>query len=399
MQNGYRSRFGVPMDLDIRTMMVMTALQSLLLAGLLALVSMHVENMRGVRAWALSELAIGVSLGLAYTQLTPGNSWIVVVGAGVLVLGLNFQLIGNLAFCKRAVRWHWMGLSTGLAVILNIIFVVLYPDIPHRVICNSLILAALSMANAYVLFRHDEPPIRAALWFTGGGFGLLSSLLILRAAYVAIFPAHDYGLYAQIAINPATFFVVCVVQLILVIGFVLMMHYRIAHDLKTLAARDGLTGALNRRRLEEEFEHLRALYLRGGGSLAVMMIDVDHFKAINDQYGHLVGDEVLRRLAALTESTIRKQDYFARYGGEEFCILMPATTEQDALLIAERLRQSYAEMPMDGGDAPWFSTISIGVADATLAGFEFDTLIAAADSAMYAAKMRGRNRVVSYSSL
>ena len=380
-------------------MMVMTALLSLLLSGLLALASMHAGSMRGVRYWAWAELCMGLSLGLSFTQLTPESGWVVVVGAGLLVLGLNLQWVGNQAFCKRVPDWRWVWGSTALVVLIDIIFTILHPDINSRVIINSLILAVISLSSARVLLKHDDPPLRHALWMTGGGFGVLGTLLIARAAYVALLPAQNYGLYTQIAINPATFFVASAMQMFLVIGFLLMMHRRIANELHTLAARDSLTGVLNRRQLEEDFAHLRALYLRVGGVLSLMMIDVDRFKSINDKHGHLMGDEVLRRLVAVTEATIRKQDYLARYGGEEFCILLPATTEAEAAAIADRLRQKYAETPMGQESAPWFSTISIGVTDSVRAGFEYETMIAAADRALYQAKQDGRDQVVTSSTL
>lgn len=387
------------MALDIRTMMVMTALLALLLSGLLAVVSLHSENIRGVRCWALAELCIGISLGLAFIQLTPGNGWVLVLGSGLLALGLALQWAGSRAFCQKQPQWHWVWMATGMVVVFNILFAVMYPNANHRVIANSLMLAVISFASAHVLFRHVTPPMRAPFFFTAGTFCVLTCLMLVRAGYVVVHPAEHYGLYNQIAINPVTFFIASLVQMALVFGFVLMMHYRISHELQSLAARDSLTGALNRRSLKEAFEHLRALSLRSGDVLSVMMIDVDHFKSINDQHGHLVGDEVLRRLVSVVGSTLRKQDYLARYGGEEFCILMPATSELEALVIAERLRSLYASTNMSEEDAPWYSTISIGVADSVESGFEFDALIEAADRALYLAKQTGRNRVIPSSNL
>jgi diguanylate cyclase (GGDEF)-like protein len=388
-----------PMDLDIRTMMVMTALLALLLSGLLALASLHSESIRGIRHWAVAELCIAISLGLSYTQAKPGNYWLVALGTGLMVLALNLKWTGSRVFCRRAPRWHRVWITTLLAVAVNGYFTILHPDITDRVVFNSLLLATLSAVCARTLLRHVNKTMLVPLWITAGGFLALTLMLVVRAGYVWTMPNHSYTLYTQNSMNSTTFFVASVVEMLLVIGFVLMMHYHIAHDLHTLAARDSLTGAMNRRYLEEGFSQLKALCQRAGNNMAVMMIDVDHFKAINDQHGHLVGDEVLRRLARLTETTIRKQDYFARYGGEEFCILMPDTSESEALLIAERLRKLYANTSMSESGAPWFSSISIGVVDSSLAEFEFEHLVAAADRALYMAKQTGRNRVVTYSSL
>jgi diguanylate cyclase (GGDEF)-like protein len=130
-----------------------------------------------------------------------------------------------------------------------------------------------------------------------------------------------------------------------------------------------------------------------------MMIDVDHFKSINDHSGHQVGDQVLQRLAAVAQASIRREDYFARYGGEEFCILLPATTEEKAGLLADRLREAYAALTMEFGGAVLQSTISIGVADSNHVGLEFNALVTASDKALYHAKQAGRNRVVAHSVL
>jgi diguanylate cyclase len=129
------------------------------------------------------------------------------------------------------------------------------------------------------------------------------------------------------------------------------------------------------------------------------MIDVDHFKSVNDKFGHPVGDEVLRRLVAVAEHSVRGDDYFARYGGEEFCVLLPTTNEEAASGLAERLRQAYADIKMEFGGKIFHSTISIGVADSLHVGSEFSALIAAADQALYRAKESGRNRVVAFSTL
>lgn len=214
-----------------------------------------------------------------------------------------------------------------------------------------------------------------------------------------LLPAGAYGLYVNMALNPLSFFISCMVQLCVTFGFLLMLNYRLLTDLQVIASRDALTGALNRRSIEEEALRLKARCERTGNPLAITMIDIDHFKSINDRYGHPVGDEVLRRLAKIAQTSIRADDYFARYGGEEFCLLLPSTTENEAWALAERLRITYAEMIVEIGVESLNSTISIGVADSTSIGLEFTSLVAAADQALYRAKQQGRNRVVSYSSM
>ncbi len=387
------------MALDIYTMLVMISLLTIMLAGLLAFASLHSGDVQGIRQWALAELLIGAGLGMAYYQSQLGMGVAIVSGSTLVAAGMVLQLAGLRIFVGKFFHWGWFWLVVGLMLASNLWFAILRPDVGTRVVLNSAIFALINVASARTLLVRVPQPLRAAYWFTAAAFVLLSVIFAARGVYVLTQPAGTYGLLDQVAINPITFFVGSMVQLALAFGFVLMTHYRIAIELQNIASHDSLTGALSRRNLEEEFSRLSALHARTGEPMAVMMIDIDHFKRVNDAYGHLVGDQVLRLLARLTEDTIRKQDYFARYGGEEFCILLPATTEQEGAIIAERLRQRYAAMPIGERGKEWFSSVSIGVADSVGAGLEFSGMIEAADHALYHAKQTGRDRVVMFSSL
>lgn len=387
------------MNLDIRTMMVMMSALALMFSGLLTLAGLHAGNVRGVQHWALGSLCIGLGLSVSYTQMEPpGDNWALIFGATLPMAGVGLQFNGIQTFKAGRCNGYLPWLLAGLALILGIWFVVLHPDIQARVVANSLVYGLCNAACAHALLIRIEQPLRTAYWFTGAAFAILATLFLIRAIIVFFAPPNSYGLYLQTPINPISFFISSMAHMCLAFGFVLMLNYRLSADLQKLAASDALTGALNRRSLEQEAVRLSARCTRTGDSLAIMMIDVDHFKSINDRYGHQTGDEVLRRLAAVAQKTIRSDDYFARYGGEEFCILLPSTIEKDAWILADRLRQIYAAMVMEFGGEILRSTISIGVADSTHAGLEFTALVAAADQAMYRAKQEGRNRVMMHSS-
>jgi diguanylate cyclase (GGDEF)-like protein len=136
---------------------------------------------------------------------------------------------------------------------------------------------------------------------------------------------------------------------------------------------------------------LRAL--RGGRSLAVVMIDVDHFKVINDSHGHLVGDEVLRHLSSLLRLELRPHDVLARFGGEEFVLVLDGLDLPDALRLAERLRDRIELTVASMGDVTVRLTASLGVACSDQHGYDLIQLISAGDAALYEAKRAGRNRV------
>lgn len=164
-------------------------------------------------------------------------------------------------------------------------------------------------------------------------------------------------------------------------------------ELETLATRDPLTGLFNRREFVRQAEHELARAQRLGGVLSLLMVDLDHFKLINDRFGHPAGDEVLRHVARLMTQTVRQTDRIARFGGEEFVLLLPDTPEADALRLADKLRQQLADTPVAGVGIP--VTASIGLA-CMPAGktLTLDTLLQQTDRALYQAKHQGRNRTV-----
>lgn len=170
---------------------------------------------------------------------------------------------------------------------------------------------------------------------------------------------------------------------------------RMYEKLEAQALTDGLTGLFNRRTFQERINEMRERAARQVRPLTLLLCDIDHFKKINDTYGHLTGDEVLRKIAKLLADNVRKVDVAARYGGEEFAILLEATDEANACLLAERIRLECAKLVLNGETNPFSCTLSIGVAEFPTDGNTAQELIAAADANLYAAKRAGRNRVVS----
>ncbi|MFH2125766.1 MAG: diguanylate cyclase [Pseudomonadota bacterium] len=162
--------------------------------------------------------------------------------------------------------------------------------------------------------------------------------------------------------------------------------------LKRLANTDGLTGVLNRRRFMELSRQEVARSHRYGGPLSLIMLDVDHFKAVNDSYGHEVGDEVLVSLSQVCRQVLRQVDLFGRVGGEEFMALLPETGLEAAAMVAERLRNALAAQAVSASKPELRVTISLGVAQLT-PETRLSDLMRLADDAMYRAKQNGRNRV------
>jgi two-component system cell cycle response regulator len=165
-------------------------------------------------------------------------------------------------------------------------------------------------------------------------------------------------------------------------------------DARKLATTDMLTGLLNRRAFLDAIERERARSDRHAFPLSLLLLDIDHFKRINDGRGHVAGDAVLRGVARMLVGVARKSDFVGRWGGEEFVLALPQTSEGGARIAAERTRRAVAAgvYAVPGGGDPISVTVSIGAASAE-APWSIDQLVGAADAAMYAAKARGRNRV------
>ncbi len=177
-----------------------------------------------------------------------------------------------------------------------------------------------------------------------------------------------------------------------VLGYIVVM--RMVYRLQHLSQHDSLTGLLNRRAIENSLDKEAQRLQRFGEVYSVMLVDIDHFKRINDNLGHAAGDEVLRAVAAILKDHAREVDRVARYGGEEFCVLLPHTDHEGALQAAERLRSAVHRTDIPWQDEQICVTISTGMATAQDPDEPLHALLKRADDALYRAKTEGRNRVV-----
>lgn len=171
-------------------------------------------------------------------------------------------------------------------------------------------------------------------------------------------------------------------------------QYQQTEQIRQLAITDSLTGLLNRRQILElattEFSRSR----RYQKPFSVLLIDIDRFKLINDNYGHAIGDQAIKATAEAMVNNLRQVDYCARFGGEEFVALMPETSLESAMIVAERIRSAIASITLSISSPIIQFTASIGIASYHLQDQEFATILQRADLALYQAKLQGRNRII-----
>jgi diguanylate cyclase (GGDEF)-like protein len=213
-----------------------------------------------------------------------------------------------------------------------------------------------------------------------------------REALVADFAEFDLGVLITIAVAVSALLALFAVPTVLLVRR-FMMHGQLLAQSRI----DTKTGLLNASTWEREAAVEITRAVRTGSPLALAIVDIDHFKLVNDTYGHLVGDKALRAVTDALRSQLRVYDLAGRFGGEEFAILLPHAREVDALNVAERLRRHIADMSIPVGDDPESGpyvkvTISVGVAALDGASRELTDMLAAADAALYYAKDTGRNR-------
>jgi diguanylate cyclase (GGDEF)-like protein len=218
----------------------------------------------------------------------------------------------------------------------------------------------------------------------------LMALALNPESLKADFAQVDLGILVAVAVGANPFLAICGVPTVL-LARRFMMH---AH-LLARSRMDAKTGLLNSSTWENEADAEIARAVRTRSPIVVALIDIDHFKAVNDTYGHLVGDIALKAVAAAIRGELRSYDLAGRFGGEEFVVLLPRTTEADAMVIAERLRTHIAATPIPIGDDVGTCvrlTVSLGIAALDGTARELTDLLAAADSALYYAKDNGRNK-------
>lgn len=383
---------------DLKTIIFMSMLLTFMLSMLLAITRTHHKEVNGPGYWAVGNLVIGLGMVLVLMQLDSPKA-LFLPGMALIGAGLSLYINGIQAFIGRKPDHRIPIVVFVLLALIDVYFMLVHHDMQLAIVLSALIFSAIYFYSARLTFSRDEGLVGNLFWIVSSLYLLMALLMLGRSVFASQASAEVFESFATWPINAYTFMLGAVSQFFISSLFVLILSYKLNQNLESIATIDGLTNILNRRGLEDAASKMQDMCKRINLSMTVILIDIDHFKKVNDKHGHLTGDDVLRHVAKVVAGILRASDVFGRYGGEEFCAFLPNTTESDAIGLAERIRIGVEASPLKLENATIKTTISIGVADSVRAGYDFKGLVAAADGALYGAKNGGRNQVVSYTQI
>lgn len=363
-------------------------------------------------------ITLGVSMGLvARRERRDGMVWWSWGMAMVVLVHLLFALRGQIS------DWLSVVLGNSLLITVFALFAEGLCEFQQRQPRRRLIWAPVALMPLAQALLLGEPVVRALLvtfllgfqvavmlhlvlahrrqtagrgqYFLVTGLALVIGALLLRLGAFLLGELELSQVTSSSAAHASSVLVITLTTILIAMGLVMMSKERADALNRTLALQDDLTGLHNRRAIQKLLEQQLALARRSGQPLALLVIDIDHFKQINDSYGHLSGDQALREVADGLRKRLRAQDTAGRWGGEEFIVILPGADAAGARALAETLRRAAEQARLTALDGRTMSfTISIGLHALDLAGHnERDDMIAAADRALYLAKQNGRNRV------
>ena len=385
----------MPIELDVRSISVV----AFVVYVALAVIMLHERFTRrvypGFTAWTVSQVMLAAGMVLVSLRGLVPEFIPVLFGSALLLFAQTLIYDGLVSFFGDRPRrgFHYTLFATVMAADSWFLFV------DDRIATRTLLFSGFTvilLGHAVVsLLTNPRARREPAARLIAGACLLMAAFSAVRGAVGLDMPAGD--LFHVDPLLSTSFLISTVVSIVLVFGFVQLVQSRMEAELQAaqgraeaLANTDGLTGVWNRRRFETEAAREMARAGRHGQPLSLILLDIDHFKEINDRHGHQAGDTVLTTLCDLVCARIRGADSLTRWGGDEFLVLAPMTTAAEATQLAEALR---AEMAAYDFGAIGPVTLSVGVAQyRPPAGLE--QWMAEADQGLYAAKALGRDRVM-----
>ncbi|MEI7805866.1 MAG: GGDEF domain-containing protein [Hyphomicrobiales bacterium] len=379
------------MTLDVNTLFMVTIYVEAILGLLLLFAWVQNTAIRAVAWWGFAHLLRAGSVVLFGMYGTVPDLISIDLANAVLFTAFAVTWTGARVFDGRPAEPVY--LVTGAVLWLLVCRLpVISESVDMRVLIASGIITAYTWLTAYEFWRARNEPL-VSRWPAIFMLFAHGSLFLLRTPLIAILPVsstnHVFGsVWLTVLSFEALLFTIS-------IAFILLAMAKERTELrhKTAAMVDPLTGIANRRSFLQDGAALANKHFNNPRPLAVLVIDLDHFKSINDRFGHAIGDRVLQIFTEVARQNMRASDLIGRLGGEEFAAILYDTSRDKAHAVAERIRSAFAEATLEVENRPVCSTVSIGMVFSQESVLDVTELLAQADQALYYAKENGRNRV------
>ena len=374
------------------TLIALAAILAALVTAVLHLVWRFNKHIPGLGFWVLSFLSASVfGANLLVREHMPLVLSVVLAQAGIAVAAYCCFL-GGRAYLGLRLPHHGYATAAIVAVVaLAVYFTVGHPHPAARFVLSGLVGGVYFLLTAVTLARGGFNKVPARYIFAAM-VGFHGAFLLLRPALFGLGSAAEAGSDMAQRISQYVALESTVALVMIAFGTLLLTNEHVTTELRHLAEMDSLTNVFNRRAYLTLLDKAISNAQRTRQGLPVLALDLDHFKKINDTWGHGGGDDVLRQFVALAQQCLRKEDVMGRLGGEEFAIFLLNADGQGAEAVAERLRALVETQPLRSDHHAIPVTVSIGVALCTR-GDSAETVLKRADAAMYLAKQNGRNRV------
>ena len=379
------------MTLDVPTLLICVTLVALVMAFWVGVMAVGKPRGDPLWPWAAALMAYALSNVIFAVRGQLPMFVVIAVGNACYALSLALMLMAIRRF-QGAPQTLWQVLvPVPLSLLL---FGLLLDDFPLRAAIVGLLFSA-QLAFVLRALTDKTHPIRGrGHYILIASFALLMVVLLVRGLVIGLGWLHVDAVNNSNPYQAGLFVIAMCAVVSAALGFVYMTMERAERHSYELAMRDTLTDMENRRAITDELERAVARSRRHGEMLGVLMLDIDHFKRVNDSYGHQAGDVVLRAVAQTLRARLRAQDVIGRFGGEEFLVVLPETDLEGARAAAEALRAAVEAAPIHWGAQRISVTVSVGLRGGIVTGGDTsDTLVGVADAAMYRAKQSGRNRV------
>jgi len=380
---------------DLRTLLLLVAVADVMVAIVLWM-SAGRRFRHGMGAWIASLLARALAVGVLALGFSP-QAGAFAVAAAVLALSMTLQGRALLAYDGRHFpAWVHTAVMTGAAVP----FALLGGDAAGAVLFGGMVFGTLLVVLAAIALQlHPTVSGRdRARVILVASFAIGAIAFYVRGVAVMLVADPMVAFVSPGPFQSSLFVVAAAATIVASFAFLLLHKERAEGEAVRMATTDPLTGAYNRRTFHEIAERELSRIRRAGQPLSIIILDIDHFRPVNENYGVRVGDEVLQKIADIVRSALRKEDMLVRYGGEEFLVMLPDVPGPGAVVVAGRIRKAVEADMLEVGGYRLPITVSVGVSARLDEGPEsIESLLTRADEALALAKQRGRNRVVALS--